>query len=89
MVRQFHTKLFSQTGQATGNRCLPKSAGVSQSAKVSQNQPASPSQLESQDHLGLCQGYADLRQGLDLDTDEDLLEFLRQVMAIRERQGWD
>ena len=44
---------------------------------------------EDQDHLGRCQGYADLRQGLDLSTDEDLVEFFRQVMARRERQGWD
>ena len=44
---------------------------------------------EDQDHLSLCQGYADLRQGLDLDTDDDLVEFLRQVMARRESHGWD
>ena len=44
---------------------------------------------EDQDHLGRCQGYADLRQGLDLDADEDLVEFFRQVMARREREGWD
>ena len=44
---------------------------------------------EDQDHLSLCQGYADLRQGLDLETDDDLVEFLRQVMARRESHGWD
>ena len=37
---------------------------------------------EDQDHLSL-------RQGLDPDTDDDLVEFLRQVMARRERHGWD
>ena len=38
---------------------------------------------EDQDHLGLCQGYSDLRQGLDL------VQFFRLVMARREQQGWD
>ena len=44
---------------------------------------------EDQDHLGLCQGYSDLRQGLDLERDDDMVEFFRLVMARRERQGWD
>ena len=44
---------------------------------------------EDQDHLGLCQGYSDLRQGLDLDMDDDMVEFFRLVMARREQQGWD
>ena len=40
-------------------------------------------------YLGLCQGYSDLRQGLDLDRDDDMVEFFRLVMARREQQGWD
>ena len=44
---------------------------------------------EDQDHLSVCQGYSDLRQDLDLENDNDLVEFFRQVMARRERQGWD
>ena len=44
---------------------------------------------EDQDHLSVCQGYSDLRQGLDLENDDDLVEFFRQVMARRERHGWD
>ena len=44
---------------------------------------------EDQDHLGQCQGYSDLRQGLDLDRDDDMVEFFRLVMARREQQGWD
>jgi hypothetical protein len=31
----------------------------------------------------------DLRQGLDLENDDHLVEFFRQVMARRERHGWD
>ena len=44
---------------------------------------------EDQDHMGLCQGYSDLRQGLDLDRDDDMVEFFRLVMTRREQQGWD
>ena len=44
---------------------------------------------EDQDHLSVCQGYSDLRQDLDLENDNDLVEFFRQVMARRERHGWD
>ena len=44
---------------------------------------------EDQDHLGLCQGYSDLRQGLDLDIGYDMVKFFHLVMARRERQGWD
>ena len=44
---------------------------------------------EDQDHLGLCQGYSDLHQGLDLDMDDDMVQFFRLVMARREQQGWD
>ena len=44
---------------------------------------------DDQDHLSVCQGYSDLRQGLDLENDDDLVEFFRQVMARRERHGWD
>ena len=44
---------------------------------------------EDQDHLGRCQGYSDLRQGLDLDRDNDMVKFFHLVMARRERQGRD
>ena len=41
---------------------------------------------EDQDHLSECAGYTDQRKDLNLDKDKD---FLGQVMARRERQGWD
>ena len=63
----------SRKYKATGWRCQ---AGVSQVR-------------EDQDHLGLCQGYSDLRQGLDLDRDNDMVKFFHLVMARRERQGRD
>ena len=60
-------------GQATGWRCQ---ACVLQVRK-------------NQDHLSVCQGYSDLRQDLDLENDYNLVEFFRQIMARRERHGWD
>ena len=65
--------MHSRKYEATGWRCQ---------ACVSQVR-------EDQDHLGLCQGYSDLRQGLDLDRDDDMVEFFRLVMDRREREGWD
>ena len=44
---------------------------------------------EDQDHLTLCGGYRDLLEGKDLESDEDLVDFFRKVMARREKNGWD
>ena len=44
---------------------------------------------EDQDHLSSCSGYSDLRQGKDLDSDKDLVDFYTRVMARREKEGWD
>ena len=44
---------------------------------------------EDQDHLVLCSGYRDLLEGKDLESDEDLVDFFRKVMARREKNGWD
>ena len=30
---------------------------------------------EDQDHLGSCAGYEDLRQGVDMEDDKELVEF--------------
>ena len=40
-----------------------------------------------QEHLGLCKGYSNLRQGLDLYRHDKMVEFFRLVMARRERLG--
>ena len=42
---------------------------------------------EDQDHLPLCQGYADLRDHTDLGNDVELVDFFREVMARREKEG--
>ena len=44
---------------------------------------------EDQDHLTSCSGYSDLQQGKDFDSDEELVAFYREVMARREKNGWD
>ena len=43
---------------------------------------------EDQDHLTSCKGYADLRDGKDLDHDSELVDFFRGVMERREKEGW-
>ena len=44
---------------------------------------------EDQDHLTHCAGYADLRTGIDFDSDEELVKFFGKVMRRREAKGWD
>ena len=44
---------------------------------------------EDQDHLTSCSGYSDLQQGRDFESDEELVDFYREVMARREKNGWD
>jgi hypothetical protein len=44
---------------------------------------------EDQDHLSCCSGYADLRAGIDFDSDEELVRFFSLVMKRREAMGWD
>ena len=44
---------------------------------------------EDQDHLASCDGYKDLREGMDMDDDKELVKFIQKVMRRREKQGWD
>ena len=44
---------------------------------------------EDQDHLSCCSGYADLRAGIDFDSDEELVRFFSLVMKRREAMVWD
>jgi hypothetical protein len=44
---------------------------------------------EDQDHLGSCAGYEDLREGKDMDDDNELVKFYQAVMRRREQEGWD
>ena len=44
---------------------------------------------EDQDHLTHCSGYADLKIGVDLNNDEELVKFYNRVMKRRETEGWD
>ena len=42
---------------------------------------------EDQDHLTYCSGYSDLPQGMDMER--DLVDFFTDVIARREKNGWD
>ena len=38
---------------------------------------------DTQQHVMACEAYADLRLGKDLDTDQGLVDYFRQVIARR------
>ena len=40
--------------------------------------------IDTQDHVLFCPFFSDLRQGLDLQSDKDLISYYSQVMKIRE-----
>ena len=39
--------------------------------------------VEDQSHVIRCPAYSDIRQGLDMEVDTDLVKYFRQVMLIR------
>ena len=41
-------------------------------------------ELETQEHLRVCFGYAHLRDGKDLTKDMDLVTFFKEVLDLRE-----
>ena len=42
---------------------------------------------ESQTHVMICPGYAELRVGKDMGMDGDLVAYFRDVMKIREKRN--
>jgi hypothetical protein len=40
--------------------------------------------MDSQSHIVWCPAYAELREGKDLNSDQDLVTYYQQVMKIRE-----
>ena len=40
-------------------------------------------EVETNSHVMSCQAYEDIRQGLDLGNDKDLVKFFKEVMRIR------
>ena len=41
--------------------------------------------IESQDHVLWCPSYSSLREGKNIDNDEDLAEYLKNVLIIRDK----
>ena len=41
-------------------------------------------EVESDSHVMVCPGYSNLRQGLDLSQDGDLVSYIQAVMLARE-----
>ena len=44
---------------------------------------------EDQEHLRSCDGYSDFRVGKDLTEENELVNFVKNVMARRKERGWD
>ena len=40
--------------------------------------------MDSQSHIVWCPAYAELREGKDLNSDQDLVTYYHEVMKIRE-----
>ena len=63
---------------------------TSGSPNIQDNLTNQPDQVrEDQDHLTQCQGYSDLLTGVDLESDMELVNFYKRVMARREKEGWN
>ena len=41
--------------------------------------------IESQNHVLWCPAYAELRIGKDIKSDLDLIQYMKQVLMIREK----
>ena len=41
--------------------------------------------IESQSHILYCEAYSELRAGKDLKSDEDLVQYMKNVLIIREK----
>ena len=47
------------------------------------------SSIETQEHVLFCPAYIQLREGKSLDSDNDLADYLRKVLIIREKLNID
>ena len=43
------------------------------------------SSIETQDHILWCPAYVDLRSGKDIKNDKDLINYMKNVLSIREK----
>ena len=41
--------------------------------------------MDSQSHVLICESYKYLREGKDLSSDQDLVKYFRDVLALREK----
>ena len=44
---------------------------------------------EDQEHLLVCDGYADLRENVDLRMEHEMVDFYQRVMDRRRERKWD
>ena len=41
--------------------------------------------MDSQSHVIICEGYKHLREGKDLNSDTDLVDYFKGVISLREK----
>ena len=44
--------------------------------------------IDTQSHVMICPAYSKLREGKDVNSDDDVITYLVEVMKIRERMGF-
>ena len=44
--------------------------------------------IDSQSHVMVCPAYKQLREGKDVNNNEDLVKYLAEVMKIRNKEGF-
>ena len=59
---------------------LPKSHG--NQSQQSSSSPLLP-ELDTQEHIRVCVAYSDLRDGLDLESDKDIVTYFRHLIERR------
>ena len=43
------------------------------------------SSIETQSHILWCPAYAELREGKDINSDKDLIEYIKNVLEFRDK----
>ena len=43
------------------------------------------SSIDTQDHILWCPSYSELREGKDINKDSDLIEYMKNVLKIRDK----
>ena len=73
---KFRSKMFDSKLNYKSNKKYAEELWKCDSCQIS---------IESQEHVLFCPAYTKLREGKDLSSDEDLSEYLKKVLKVREK----